>query len=443
MMDLEKPLLATASPTAVLPPVDEVDDEAKTKNDIACTNGEAMLNLLNNCLGPGMLGMGFCIAQTGLLAGLLILLFSALLNRYTLMLNIKSCMYAGCKPASTEVGSIAYGTLGRLLLVCMVVLLGFFCMVSNIDASADAVTGLLITFMGEDAIPSREAITIFCWLVLLLPPTLIRSMSWVAKLSFIAFFGGITIVVSVSIVCLQTLVAEGLPPVDKIRLFPESISGLLNAFPILMFMFSVQAGGDVVLVTMKDTSTKNMYKVLDTSYILTFIMLYFIGSLCYLTWPDEIKGDVLQNFSPNSAAGVIARIASLDLVVLSYMINMIPCKVSLIDLIFGKNEAQQESTSTQFYGITMVLNVLALLTSLMVSDLSLVLGINGAVCTNFVAFMLPAAFWLKVQSKPADPSLDAIAMFSPCNGKDAIVWILGAISMILSSYQVMQRASGH
>lgn len=57
--------------------------------------------------------------------------------------------------------------------------------------------------------------------------------------------------------------------------------------------------------------------------------------------------------------------------------------------------------------------------------------------------MLPTAFWLKVQSKPADPNLDAISMFSPRNGKDAVVWIVGAISMILSSYQVIQRASGH
>merc|ERR1719265_2198416 len=161
------------------------------------------------------------------------------------------------------------------------------------------------------------------------------------------------IVVSISIVCLQILLAQGLPPLDQVRLFPENAAGLLNAFPILMLVFSVQAGGDVVLVTMKDTSTKNMYKVLDTAYILVFIMLYFLGALCYLTWLDEMKGDVLQNFSSSSTAGVIARIASLDLVVLSYMIMIIPCKVSLIDLLFSKNEALQESTSTQFYGTTL------------------------------------------------------------------------------------------
>lgn len=437
-------LTGVAYPTAALPPVDEVDEEKlENENTVACTNGEAMLNLLNNCLGSGMLGMGFCIAQTGLLGGFLIMIFSAFLNRYTLMLNIKSCKYAGCKPASTEVGSIAYGTPGRLLLVCMVVLLGFFCMVSYVDASADAVAGLLRTFMTEGAVPSQKSIAVLCWLVLLVPPTLIRSMSLVAMLSFMAFIGSIVIILSVSIVCLQILIVEGLPPIDQVRLFPESVSGLLTAFPILMLVFSVQAGGDVVLVTMKDTSTKNMYKVLDASYILVFFMLYFIGSLCYLTWLDDMKGDVLQNFSSTSTAGVIARIASLDLVVLSYMIMIIPCKVSLIDLIFGKNEALQESTLTQFYGTTMVLNVLALLAALLVSDLSLVLGINGAVCTNFVAFMLPSAFWLKVQSKPADPSLDAVAMFSPHNGKDATVCVLGAISLVLSSYQVMQRASGN
>jgi len=73
----------------------------------------------------------------------------------------------------------------------------------------------------------------------------------------------------------------------------------------------------------------------------------------------------------------------------------------------------------------------------------LVLGIDGAVCTNFVAFMLPTAFFLKVQSKPADPSLDAVAMLSPRNALDAVVFVLGVISLVLSTYQVIQRASGN
>ena len=38
----------------------------------------------------------------------------------------------------------------------------------------------------------------------------------------------------------------------------------------------------------------------------------------------------------------------------------------MIDLLFGKNEALNEATPTQFYGLTAVLNVLAICMALMV-----------------------------------------------------------------------------
>jgi len=190
---------------------------------------------------------------------------------------------------------------------------------------------------------------------------------------------------------------------------------------------------------MKDTSDKNQCRILDTTFTLVFFLLYTIGCLCYLTWLDDTKGDVLQNLPSDSVAGIIVRMASLDLVVLSYMIMIIPCKVALIDLLFGKNEALQESTLAQFYGTTLVLNVLALVTALAVSDLSLVLGFDGAVCTNFVAFLLPTSIFLKLQSAPANPELEARAMFSPRNAVDICIFFLGIFSLVLSSYQLVQR----
>ena len=71
-------------------------------------------------------------------------------------------------------------------------------------------------------------------------------------------------------------------------------------------------------------------------------MDFAIGFIAYITFTTEVPGNVLLNFSPDSWTAIIARIALLDLVVLSYMIMMIPCKLSLIDLIFGKNEARLE-----------------------------------------------------------------------------------------------------
>lgn len=153
------------------------------------SNGEAIVNLLNNCLGSGMLSMGYAFAKAGILPALATMLLSAYLNRYTLHLNLHSNALANTDPASIALGEAAFGGVGRLSLILIYTIFGFLCCVSYIDASADAVAGLLALIFG--AAPPTTPVLIGCWAVLLLPTTLLRSLKAVALLSFVAFIGGI------------------------------------------------------------------------------------------------------------------------------------------------------------------------------------------------------------------------------------------------------------
>ena len=157
-------------------------------------------------------------------------------------------------------------------------------------------------------------------------------------------------------------------------------------------------------------------------------MDFAIGFIAYITFTTEVQGNVLLNFSPDSWTAIIARIALLDLVVLSYMIMMIPCKLSLIDLIFGKNEARLEASPTEFYGVTLGLNVVALLVALSVSDLSLVLSLNGAVCTNLAAFVFPMLLFLKVRKE---------AVFSTSSLPSLFLLAFGTLSLCIGTSQVV------
>ena len=76
-----------------------VDEDASLQ-----TNSEAIVNLLNNCLGSGMLTMGFAIANAGIVPAICMMMLSAFLNRFTLLLNLHTCTLAGCDPASAEIG---------------------------------------------------------------------------------------------------------------------------------------------------------------------------------------------------------------------------------------------------------------------------------------------------------------------------------------------------
>ena len=115
------------------------------------------------------------------------------------------------------------------------------------------------------------------------------------------------------------------------------------------------------------------------------------------------------------------------------MIMMIPCKLSMIDLIFGKNEARLEASAAEFYGITLALNVLALLVACSVSDLSVVLSLNGAVCTNLVAFVLPMLLYLKVRQDGAS----GVSVLDPSSVPSLCLLAFGVVSLCIGTYQVV------
>eukprot|EP00747_Dinoflagellata_sp_TGD_P180385 gnl/TRDRNA2_/TRDRNA2_32755_c0_seq1.p1 gnl/TRDRNA2_/TRDRNA2_32755_c0~~gnl/TRDRNA2_/TRDRNA2_32755_c0_seq1.p1 ORF type:complete len:313 (+),score=30.34 gnl/TRDRNA2_/TRDRNA2_32755_c0_seq1:135-941(+) len=261
----------------------------------------------------------------------------------------------------------------------------------------------------------------------------------VAVMSFVAFIGGLALLVCTTISCAEILLAKGLPSDSDVYQFPASLSNFLTGFPIIVFLFSIQPGGAVVLATMQDSSRPNQKRVANCSFLIVFAINVFLGGLVFITFLSKTSGDMLMNFSSTSYAGIGCRIALLDLAVLSYMIMSIPCKFSLLGFIFDKNEGKQESTVLQFYSVTMTLNVLAFLVAILLPDISVVFGITGAVSANFVAFLFPAAFRLKMQAHPVDEATTPIPVLSLCNWHYFGLISFGTCSMIVSTAQVIDN----
>merc|ERR1739838_142541 len=138
----------------------------------------------------------------------------------------------------------------------------------------------------------------------------------------------------------------------------------------MLLMFSIQACGAVVLATMADTSMRAMTKVTVHSYVMVYTLNCIVGGIVYLTFIEKTEKDAIKNLKlpppmmPSHIMGAIAVVALFILVDLSYMLMIIPCKIALLDMIFGT---------------TVVLNMGALVFTLLVSDLSIILRINGAI----------------------------------------------------------------
>ena len=98
-----------------------------------------------------------------------------------------------------------------------------------------------------------------------------------------------------------------------------------------------------------------------------------------------------------------------------------------------------EASGLEFYGTTFVLNLLALAAALCVSDLSLVNGLNGAICTNFIAFLLPAALYLQVRSNVAlCGKRGAVPVWSRANTPYFLLIMFGVASLALGTQQMLR-----
>jgi amino acid permease len=420
------------------------------------TNSEAIINLLNNCLGVGILGVAYSLKHTGLLAGLIVMVCSAFLNALTLLMHQRACEKLGISSGGTELAERVLGTSGKAFYVVLLTFFGFFCMVAMVSGTTDGMTGLLKLLLGKDAISSTfhcsgsspcASIMISCWIVLLVPATYIRSMKNIATLSAVAFAGCLVLVTAMICTCAVKFSKDGFPKATSIHWFPpsepSSFANLMTGLPLLLLIFSIQACGAVVLATMKDTSFANKTKVTAQSYGIVFSIDALVGSFMYLAYTDDTQKDAIKNmslpppFDFSGILGICALLSQLILLSLSYMLMIIPCKIALLQMLFGKSEEKQESSRAEFIGVTTVLNICALLTGLAVSDLSILFGINGAVFTVMLAFVMPTILYVKAM---ADPQLgkEAVKVTSPKNIPCFALCAVGVVLLVLCTQQVMK-----
>lgn len=407
--------------------VTDVDHEHGDDDHELQTNGQAICNMLNNCMGSGILGMANGIHLMGLGVGLLTTVFAAIANTFTILMHMDSSRLANEDPATTGAAEKGMGRLGKGIQLTTYFLMGFSSCISYLTASRDAISDLLILVnvdMKDGFKPQLLMIVIWCTVIV--PPTLIRSLTILATLSMLAFLGAVVLVVSAIGCSIEQIMQHGINW-ETVDMFPDSLSDAVVGFSTLVMLFGAQAGSGVVLGGMKDSSPQNIKATARKSLSIVTFLYSIIGSSAYLAFSRTLHnhptGDVLLLLPTTSVLGLVARLGALPLVIFSYVIMAIPAKIATIDVLFGANEALQEATPCQFYGVAMGLNVAALAIGLCVKDLSIVFALMAATINPFLSWLLPVGEYLGICSLPETE--DSRPIFSKKNWKQILTFFFG------------------
>lgn len=76
------------------------------------------------------------------------------------------------------------------------------------------------------------------------------------------------------------------------------------------------------------------------------------------------------------------------ILILSYMFMFVPIRFAVINLLFNKNETLFEASKLEFYGVTIMINILVVCVAFCVKSLGSIMDIAGAIA-SLLGFILP------------------------------------------------------
>lgn len=349
--------------------------------------------LTNTATGAAFLSLPSYFHSSGIVVGVICLIFVYSLN--LISLDLMAVSYFKVEKGK-QIGALLNklaGVYAEKIYDAAVSVSCFGTLVAVLIATCDAMQGLI-----PDTVNAR-LLTLVVFGVIQIPLCSLPRMAEQSIPSLIATFC-LTVVVTCIVVHLGiTRVHRGGPcelddcpnifPVGVaeggttmvMSSIPTTLAGMAFAFTCQMNAFSIYS--DSVTRTLRDLRLINAVAMSLTACV--YLLVAVCGSVDFLS---AIKPDVISNYDPSTALGIVVRVALAVKIVFTYPLFCFPFTHSFFCFL-GINRNKGRLTLTARV-VTSVLTVVASCAVAYISvDLSVVFSFIGAVADIFIALFMP------------------------------------------------------
>ncbi|XP_075225054.1 putative sodium-coupled neutral amino acid transporter 11 [Lycorma delicatula] len=351
----------------------------------------ASFNYINSILGSGVIGIPYALKQAGFGFGLLLLGFIALVTDYSLILMVRSAhisssfSYQGLMQA-------AFGNPGFYLLTFLQFTYPFIAMVSYNVVVGDTVTKVLIRIFNLkpwSLLARRDFVVFLATVFITIPLCLFRDMAKLARASLISLFFVVFILVAI-IIRLFTF-SHRVTPFHGINSWQAFNWGIIPAIGIMAFAFMCHHNVFLLYSSIEAADQTRWDKVTHYSVFTSFIVSVLFGVTGYATFNSFVQGDLLENYCWDDDLMNAARIAFSATILLTYPIECMVTR-AVIDQIVNIADS-----SVRHYAVTLTIISITYILSVATDCLGVVLELNGVLSAVPLAFILPAASYLKLE----------------------------------------------
>ncbi|GAA5897125.1 hypothetical protein JCM6882_001799 [Rhodosporidiobolus microsporus] len=394
-------------------------------------------NMSNSILGAGIIGLPYALREAGFFSGILLLLILGCVTDWTIRLIVLNAKMSG-RRTYIDIMDSCFGRHGRAAVSFFQFAFAFGGMCAFEVILGDTVPRVLLALVGPDPSPlvgfliGRHFVVTVLTVGISYPLSLYRDIEKLSHASTLALISMVVIVVSVGI--------RGPGVDDSLKGDPAARwtflePGVFEAIGVISFAFVCHHNSLLIYGSLRTPTLDRFARVTHISTMLSIVACLCMSTSGFLVFTDKTAGNVLNNFAEDDTLINIARACFGANMFATLPLEAFVCR-EVAETYFWPDE--REFNKKRHILITSGLVFSALIVSLITCDLGLILELAGGFSATALAYLFPAACFLRLSGSGSQQAPQRLAAW--------LCAAFGVAVMVLSTFLSIRkalRAEGH
>ena len=274
----------------------------------------ASANLVNSIVGAGIIGIPYALNQSGLIAGVFLLILVAYLTDKSLRIIVGLASFhpqLKFRDVRTfeDLASYPFGAIGSNFILVNMFVMAYGAMIAYLLIIKDTIPHIL--GVDVDAHFARALIMLVTSITIMVPLSMQRDMASLAVTSIFSILADVILVIFIATYSpIQDTVADA-GGFGQVLLNDSVEPTLFIGLGILSTAMACQHSAFIVSGSLENKTMTRWAKVTGFSITISAILCLILGTCGYLGFLDATQGDVLNNFAqdeflPNGARFLLA-----------------------------------------------------------------------------------------------------------------------------------------